>query len=232
MRAPLLDSAWLVGLCSLGLVACGGAAAGQRGVPPGGLARGDAEGVPSLAALPADGIDRADFSEGMTHGWDLAKQTFVEQMPAVPAAHDSTTLGAWSEGPLAAWLHDKTEVVEVARRALDEAAEESSEQRIVGGAIVGLMYEDVGRALLVLPLPEELNREPEIATVYRDVIAFQASPWIEYARRAYRACRENARIHEIEPYAEFCATRGANLPEAREESHATDLDRARVDEVE
>lgn len=197
-----------------------------------GLAGGDAHGVPSLNALPTDGIDRTDFTADMSHGWDLAKQAFAERVPETPATRDSATLTAWSEGPLAAWIHHRSEVVEVARRELDDAAEESSEQRIVGGAIVGLMYEDVGRAILGIPVPDELEREPEIAAAYRDVIAFQASPWVEHARRAYRACRENARIHDIAPYAEFCATRGGRLPEARQESHATDADRARLDEVE
>lgn len=214
------------------LVACGGASSPHRSVPSGGVAGGDARGVPSLAALPAAGIDRGEFSEHMVRGWDLAKQTFAEQMPDPPSARDSAALTAWSEGPLAGWLRRRTEVVEVARHELDTAAEESSEQRIAGGAIVGLMYEDVGRAILAIPLPDELEREPEIAAVYRDVIAFQASPWVEYARRAYRACRENARIHAIEPYAEFCATRGARLPEARTESHASDADLVRLDEVE
>lgn len=196
------------------------------------LPRGDARGVPSLAALPAEGIDRGDFSDRMARGWDLAAQTFAEEMPAAPAAHDSATLTAWAEGPLAAWVRHRTEVVDVARRELDAAAEESSPQRIMGGAIVGLMYEDVGRSLLAIPVPDELHREPEIATVYRDVVAFQASPWVEQARLAYRACRENARIHGIDAYAEFCATRGAQLPEARAESHATDADLLRLDEVE
>ena len=229
VRALLIQSAWV----SLMLVACGGSGGSQqRGVAPGGLARGDARGVPSLAMLPAEGIDRSEFSERMARGWDLAKQTFAEAMPAAPSAHDSATLSAWSEGPLASWLRHRTESVDVARRELDAAAEESSEQRIAGGAIVGLMYEDVGRAILAIPVPQELDREPEIAVVYRDVIAFQASPWVEHARRAYRACRENALLHAIEPYAQFCAERGARLPDAREESHATDADRVRLDEVE
>lgn len=214
------------------LVACGGASTTRAGtIASGDAPGGDARGVPSLSALPADGIDRSDFSERMRRGWDLAKQTFVEQMPELPATRDSATLTAWSQGPLAGWVSRRTEVVEAARVELDAAADETSEQRIAGGAIVGLMYEDVGRAILAIPAPDELDREPEIAAVYHDVIAFQASPWVEYARRAYRACRENARIHSIEPYAEFCAARGARLPEARAESHVSDTDRVRLDEV-
>jgi hypothetical protein len=228
VRAPLLAAV----LGSLALVACGGASRTQPGVSSGTLPRGDALGVPSLAALPASGIAREDFSERMTRGWDLAKQSFAEPMPAIPSAHDSATLTAWSERQLATWLRRRTELVDVARRELDGAAEESSEQRIAGGAIVGLMYEDVGRALLALPMPQELELEPEIAAVYRDVIDFQASPWVEHARLAYRACRENARIHAIETYAEFCADRGSNLPAAREESRASDADLVLLDSSE
>ena len=127
-------------------------------------------------------------------------------------------LGAWSDGTLAAWLERKTHTVEAARRELDQAAEESHRQRIIGGAIVGLMYEDVGRTLTSLPVPTELDDEPEIQDVYRDVLSGQARPFLQHARRAYSACAQNAiRPNTMRHWSRFCAAREERLPGAPEE---------------
>ena len=87
-------------------------------------------------------------------------------------------------------------------------------QRIIGGAIVGLMYEDVARVLRSIPTPDELLDEPEIREMHRDILRSQARPFLEHARRAYHACARNA----TEPpgmnhWVRFCRGRHDRLPE-------------------
>ena len=83
----------------------------------------------------------------------------------------------------------------------------------MAGALVALMYEDVARIIRRVPVPDELRSEPEIATVFREVIDAQARPYLDHARRAYRACALNSRGHsELRHWMRFCQERGADLP--------------------
>ena len=152
-------------------------------------------------------------------------------LPAPQTELRGAALQAWTDGPLAQYVDRKSTSVTTARHELDLAAEESSWQRIVGGAVVGLMYEDAGKALDEIPTPAELSEEPEIAAAFRQIVASQASPYVEQSRAAYRACAENARIHENDRFAQFCDARRRALPEPYE-SHATERDRARADDLE
>lgn len=212
----------LVALASAG---CGAAHAPVRY----GRENGDTHGVPSMAALPA--LDAAGYTDRMRHGLALAADTFAIELPAPPAETRGGALQAWTDGPLAEFVGRKSTALGDARHELDAAADESSTQRILGGAVVGLMYEDAGRALRGIPLPAELSNEPLIAETFRDVVAAQASPYVEEARRAYHACAENARIHEDGRFAHFCDGRRRALPEEYE-SHATDHDRIQADMAE
>ena len=49
-------------------------------------------------------------------------------------------------------------------------------QRIVAGALVGLVYEDIARTLLTVPVPAELDSEPEITEAFRELLLKQAEP--------------------------------------------------------
>lgn len=193
---------------SLGALACGGPRMRE-----GELFAGRAEGPPTMSSLPdPDVVDEA-LSPRMHRGLELAEASFHLEPPDPPASRAALDLAAWSEGPFRAWLEQKTRAIEAARSELDVAAEESHRQRIIGGAVVGLMYEDVARALGRIPIPDDLDDEPEILDVYRDVLRSQARPFLETARRAYHACAANA----IEPesmhhWSRFCAAREDELP--------------------
>lgn len=122
----------------------------------------------------------------------------------------------WADSELAAWLHRKQKSVEAARNELDAAAAESHPQRILAGALVGLLYEDVSRTLLTVPVPQELASDPEILTIYREVRQAQASPFLEHARRAYQACAQNAQPHEtFTRWERYCESRAGHLPDTQ-----------------
>lgn len=201
MRRLLLLSALLA-------VACGASA-------PTSVLPGDANAIPSMECLPGRGVETAELSERARFAWLLAEQTFELERPH-PAPRGAThdELQAWSESELRGWLRQKSQLVEAARAELDLVAEEEHRQRVWSGALVGLMYEDVARTLLDVPLPRELLDEPEIATAFRDVVRAEAAPYLEHARRAFRACRLNGRNRsaDLATWAEFCGDREDQLP--------------------
>lgn len=196
----------------LALAACG--AASTPAVLPG---DGDAE--PSMECLPGRGADDAELSERARFAWLLAQQAFEVPRPhPAPRGGTHVELQEWSETELRRWLAEKSRLVEAAREELDAVAEEEHRQRVWSGALVGLMYEDVARTLLDVPLPRELLDEPEVAAAFRDVVRAEAAPYLDHARRAFRACRLNGRHRgsALEPWAEFCGEREDRLPPSAE----------------
>lgn len=203
----------LTSILALAVAGCGASSASSRGGP---AFEGRTDGPPSMQSLPDPGVDQAELTAHMRTGWSLAAEAFDVRPPEPPDAHDVATLEVWSRGALRQWLEAKTRQVDEARRELDAAAEESHPQRVMGGAIVGLMYEDIVRVLLEIPTPTELLDDPDIADAYQDIVQFQASTYLEQARRAYRACTGNAeQLEEMQSWAGFCSGRRRGLPAPR-----------------
>lgn len=178
---------------------------------------GEPEAAPSMECVPVAASDVA--TEHMQFAWLLSEQSFELADPVPPPGDsDTQTVQEWTGGPLRQWLEQKNELVEAARAELNLAAEEGQAQRVMAGGLVGLMYEDVARVLLRVPMPQELRDEPEIATVFQDVIDAQARPYLGYAHRAYDACAQNARQDEgYSHWGHWCAARESRLPLTREE---------------
>lgn len=209
-------------LTALSIVAASLPGCGGGGASGTTLYRGSAEAEPSMEALPAADVRHEELSERMRFAWVLAEESFEVEAPAVPERVGVAQLQTWADEQLGQWLEVKNERVVAARQELDSAAEESHRQRIIAGAVVGLLYEDVARVLLHVPVPEDLESEPEIADVYRSIIAFQARPYVEHARRAYRACALNAAEPEtMRHWSSFCAARAERLPRGAEEALAS-----------
>lgn len=174
---------------------------------------GEADAPPSMECLPSASHE-SDFTEHMRFAWLLTEQSFEVAAPSTPPASARTVeLQDWTDGTLQPWLAQKTRLVEAARAELNVAAEEAHPQRTMAGALVALMYEDVARVIRRVPVPDELRSEPEIATAFREVIDAQARPYLDHARRAYRACALNSRGHShLRHWMRFCQERGAELP--------------------
>ncbi len=203
----------MAGLLVLYLTACGPGMEMRAGP----LNPGEVRGAPSMEALPDPDIEDGSMTRRMRFGWTLAAESFLIPAPPAPDDESAQNLEHWSAEVLSPWLRRKTHTIEAARHELDQAAEESHRQRIMGGAIVGVMYEDVARVLRSIPPPRELEDEPEILEVYQNVLESQARPFLEHARRAYSACAQNGiRPSSMRHWSRFCAGRERRLPEGED----------------
>jgi hypothetical protein len=193
------------------------AGCGSTPMRAGPLDPGQVEPRPSMECLPDPDVAESAFTPRMREGWELAAESFLIPPPEPPRDETARNLELWSDEVLAPWLERKTHTIEAARRELDLAAEESHRQRIMGGAIVGLMYEDVARVLRSIPPPEELAEEPEIQAIYQDVMRSHARPFLEQSRRAYSACAQNAVTpSSMRHWSRFCSGREEGLPEGED----------------
>ncbi|AKF11162.1 hypothetical protein [Sandaracinus amylolyticus] len=210
-------SSLLVVLAVVLSIACGGPRMRE-----GELFAGRPSGPPSMASMPDPDVVDEELSPRMRRAMELARDALDIAAPEPARSRAALDLTEWSEGALREWLERKTAAIEAARTELDAAAEEQHRQRILAGALVGLLYEDVLRVLRRRPMPDDLEDEPEILDVYRDSLESQARPWLETARRAYRACAANAREPEsMRHFVAFCEAREMGLPSGMESGEST-----------
>ncbi|MET0287459.1 MAG: hypothetical protein ABW352_23435 [Polyangiales bacterium] len=197
-------------LCLAGLVGCAASGPHARGIH---YQEGDAQGSPRVESLPSLDVAESTLTAEMRMARLLSAECLNLAPPHRPNATTNEAIEQWSDAELKRWMQHKHASAEAARRELDKAAVQSPRQRIMAGAMVGLVYEDVARNLLALPTPTELISEPEIAAMYVDLLRSQATPYLVQARAAYTACAGNAeQVAELHHWSSFCLNREDALP--------------------
>jgi hypothetical protein len=185
---------------------------------------GDVMSAPALEALPSLDVEEVRLSGQMRMARLLSAESLALSKPEAPTSSATAAITRWSDSELKRWVTEKHRRAEAARKELDGAAVNSHRERIMAGALVGLVYEDVARALLALPFPTELASEPEVRAIFEDVLRGQAAPYLVHARLAYQACAANALgLSAMAHWSEFCQGRGAELPEAGAEQRDASL---------
>jgi hypothetical protein len=202
----------LLGLAGFVVAGC---ASGPERVPDEQLIPGDVDADPAMEILPTPDVRLESLSERMRAGWELADESFSIPMPPAPPSDNDLDFQRWSDEELRRWIAQKSRTVDSARRELDAAADENLRQRVMAGAIVGLMYEDVAMSLRSIPTPPALDHEPDIARIFREVMEGHAAPFLAHSHAAYRACARNADggPDSLRHWRGFCAGRRVALPE-------------------
>jgi hypothetical protein len=98
-----------------------------------------------------------------------------------------------------------------------EPSEDDAAKQIVAHAVLGLLQEDTAIELSTIPTPMELDSEPEIAKIFRDLINEQATPFVSAAQHEYAECA-NRSYRAGEPFASlarFCHARFDRLSAPR-----------------
>jgi hypothetical protein len=176
---------------------------------------GDARGRPSIETLPSLDVPDAELTAEMRMARMLSADSLQLGAPSVPQDRAADALTVWSNGELKTWLQEKQKRAEAARQELDRAAQQNHRQRIVAGALVGLIFEDMARTLLLVPAPAELDSEPEISAAFHELMLKQAEPYLVHSRLAYAACSGNADgMSGMGHWSSFCSARREGLPKA------------------
>ncbi|MFT3926252.1 MAG: hypothetical protein QM778_27145 [Myxococcales bacterium] len=197
--------------CGFGALASVVACAGSQNALP--VQGGDTQGPPRVEALPSLDVDDTALSKEMRMARMLSEESLNLPAPPLPSGRTAQDIQHWSEETLAPWLQSKQARAEAARAELDVAALQNQRQRIVAGALVGLVYEDVAQGLLRVPAPRELDSEPEVLAMYHDLLQQQAAPYLMHARLGYDACAANAHaLRSLEHWSAFCGERSSHLP--------------------
>lgn len=223
--------------CALSLL---GACAGTQPKPESARSEhpGDADAPPALDVLPeplpveSDRVHRA-----LTQ----ASEVLSARFPAIPSDRSHASLSAWVESDVAHWIERRREGVEDTRylfglsasnkntadkAASDQPAGEAAAaapvdiaagQVVVAHAVLGLLHEDTALQLEQIPAPSELDQEPEIAEMFREIIRAQMAPFISAALREYGECANTAYAgdEELEAFGQLCHARHDRLKAER-----------------
>jgi hypothetical protein len=162
-----------------------------------------------LAVLPTMLAKPKGMAERTHGGFTMANTLFETKCPVAPVDRSYKSLSAWVQAEVAPWVEKRRDGVDDTRFQFAQSKPQTPSDQVVSAAVVGLLQEDTALTLQTIPQPAELDAEPEIAEMYRDVIRSQANPLLGAALTAYRDCanigyREGG---ELERWAKFCHAR-------------------------
>jgi hypothetical protein len=174
-----------------------------------------------------------------------ASEVLSTRFPPIPNDRSHASLSAWVESDVAQWIERRREGVEdtrylfglpasakttVEHEAGDQAAGDAAAvahqgghqdiadgQVVVAHAVLGLLHEDTALQLEQIPPPSELDQEPEIAEMFREIIRAQMAPFISAALRDYSECANMAYAgdDELEAMGQLCHARHDRLKAER-----------------
>jgi hypothetical protein len=176
---------------------------------------GHASAPPSFAALPALPHGASGNTTRTHHGLLVARETLDATMPTPPADRSYLSLKSWIDGEFALWLERRRAQAEQTRARFELEAAPSGSERAVSHAALGLIHEDTALSLGTIPAPRELDTEPEVAAVYRELVAVQVDTFLNTALSEFRDCANEAyrADDDMRSWAEFCHARFDRLRE-------------------
>lgn len=172
------------------------------------------EGV-ALGVLPR--VERGSSADTpRTHqGLLIARATLDAAMPEPPVDRSYAALQRWVDTEVVAWVERRRTQTQEVRERFKLEGEPNESELAVSRAVLGLIHEDTARALRSIPAPVELETEPEIADMYRDIVSVQADTFLNSALVEFRDCANGAYRAEddMRPFALFCHERFDRLDE-------------------
>jgi hypothetical protein len=197
---------WAASLAALGAFACASSST-EVGVQTAALHSGDPNGPPAFASLPD--VPAAGESPRTQQGLSLARQVFANVLPEAPDDRRYSALQAWIDQTVVAWIAARREAVDETRFqfAVDKGA--SATEQVIARGVLGLLQESTALELTHIPSPAELDTEPDIADIFRDLVTTQAEPFRRAALAEYQRCARLAAAEGggVRPWARFCSAR-------------------------
>jgi hypothetical protein len=176
------------------------------------LSLGDPAAPPGFAALPD--IAHGQQSSRIVQGLSLARQVLATPLPSPPDDRHFAILQAWIDERVAPWVSARREGVDETRFQFGlQAAHAEPEESVIARGVVGLLEENTALELSQIPSPTELDTEPEIAEMFRDLVDTQAKPFRHAAVSEYRKCSELGSDggDDAKRWGDFCRVRFQRL---------------------
>lgn len=173
------------------------------------LAPGDPDAEPSLSALPELPHGAAAETPRTHQALLIALEAIGARLPEPPVDHSSASLQHWIDTVVVEWVEDRRAQTEATRERFMLEGVPNAAEAIVSHAVLGLLHEDTALSLARLPTPSELDSEPEIADMFREVTrnqadAFRSAAVIELRDCANQGYREGG---DMRAWADFCHAR-------------------------
>ncbi|HEY2733931.1 MAG TPA: hypothetical protein VGI70_08100 [Polyangiales bacterium] len=168
------------------------------------LRAGDPNGPPTIGALPE--VARGSSTPRLQQGLSLARQVLDTRLPEPPLDHSYQVLQSWIDREVAPWVAKRRDGVDEARFQFGLEHDASVDEKVVGNAVLGILQEDTALALTHIPQPTELDTEPEVAAIFRDLVQTQVQPFQNAALVEYRDCASDASEEgaQLRRWANFC----------------------------
>lgn len=175
------------------------------------LRNGDPNGPPTIQSLPD--VARASASPRVQSGLTLARQILATRFPEPPADRSYRQLQSWIDEHVVPWVSARRDSVDETRSEFGLEHGASEDERIVATAVIGLLQEDTALSLANIPAPAELDTEPEIGQMFRELVRTQTQPFQTAALTEYRDCANRAygQGQEQRRWALFCHGRFDHL---------------------
>lgn len=176
---------------------------------------GDPDAPPAVAVLPELVREPKQVAERMHTMLAMANEIFAKKLPEPPTDRAYASLSTWVHDVVTPWLETRHDAIDEVRFQASREGSELAEQ-VINAAVIGLLHEDTALELERIPAPSELDREPEVAAMFRDIIRVQAKPFVGSALREYRYCANTGyrATEELLRFARFCHARHDRLRDA------------------
>lgn len=206
-------------LSCLTLLAACATASPDVAVSSNALYRGDPAAPPAFAVLPD--VTKPQQTTRVAQGLSLARHVLGTALPTAPDDRRYASLQAWIDETVAPWISARRDSVDETRfqfglgdnAARPDKIKPAEAEQVIARAVLGLMQENTAQELSQMPMPEELDSEPEIAEIYRDLVSTQSKPFRNAALAEYEQCSALADDagRELQRWAEFCHVRSVHL---------------------
>jgi hypothetical protein len=177
------------------------------------LDSGEPGAPPAMAVLPELPPGATVDSARTHHGLLAARETLERTMPTLPADRSYLSLQRWVDDELVSWLERRRDQTDVTRSQFTRAGEGSDSERAVQHAALGLIHEDTALSLGRIPAPAELDREPEFASMYDEIVRARVDMFLQTALVEFRDCANDAyrAPKDMRGWASFCHARFKRL---------------------
>jgi hypothetical protein len=174
---------------------------------------GDVQAEPSLAVLPEMLRVPPGMNERTHTAFTMASALFAAPCPVAPSDRSYAVLSAWVESAVTQWVERRRDGILETNSTFAHNTPQTASDAVVSSAVSGLLQEDTALALQNIPRPAELDSEPDIAVMFRDVVRAQARPFVGAALEAYRKCADAGEggSDELGRWALFCRARFERL---------------------